>query len=113
MERFVRTQAAREVESLGPCVEGNYPRGTERLQDLDTKVAETAHAEHDGVRPRVNDRQKLFDRVIGSDARVGEWRQRSWIGARRQLDHGPRGRPEIFGIATVGAIEAWEEARPG
>ena len=72
MERFVGTQPAGEVESLGACIEGDHAGAAQRLQDLDAEVAETAHAEHDGGGPGMDDRQKLFDGVIRGDAGVGE-----------------------------------------
>src|SRR6266849_2387835 len=73
MERLVRAQAAGEGESLRACVKGDYPRTAQRLQNLDAKVAETAHTEDDGGRAGVDDRQEFFHCVIGSDSGVGEW----------------------------------------
>src|SRR6266849_4447331 len=75
LECFVRAQATGKVKSLGSCIEGHHPRGAQRLQNLDPKVAETTHAEDHGGRARVNDRQQFFHGVIGGDSGIREWRE--------------------------------------
>ena len=67
-------RAATSSASLA-AVDGDDARRAERLQELDGDVAEAADADHDRARPRPQQVQRAADRVVRSQAGVGQRRR--------------------------------------
>src|SRR5215210_242904 len=91
---LVRAPLLREFEGLLAGIHDDYVRRRHRPEALYADVAETARADDDGVRARVEHRDGLPDRVVGGQARVGQRRDVLGLEDGVQLHDAPRAGPE-------------------
>src|SRR3954447_6803381 len=101
LDRVVGAELARELQRLLVRIDDDDLGRRVGLQALDADVAEAARADHDALRARAEDRDRLLDRVDHGQPRV---RQRGDVGRvqrRVELHDRARAREQVLGEAAV------------
>src|SRR3954447_18302397 len=101
LDRVVGAELARELQRLLVRIDDDDLGRRVGLQALDADVAEAARADHDALRARAEDRDRLLDRVDRGQPRV---RQRGDVGRvqrRVELHDRARAREQVLGEAAV------------
>src|SRR5690349_13013939 len=104
----VRAELLGELERVGVTVHHDDLGGSECRQALDADMTEPAGADHHARSAGVKQRDGLTNRVVGSDAGVGESRDVGRLGLRVELHAGPGRGEQKIGHPAVAVGEAGE-----